>query len=161
MVSKRVQHAGIQSRPPAWCGSSSRLQLSGVIARRPSATKWRSGALGGRSQARPTTTTASSQSPRLGWNHRGTATSFACFIPSRGHRYGPRGTRLTAADPQPRLHPISFSDAGNLLVDTGTIIQRRCFSPEQTAEPQRGADQSQKMASGSGRASDKQLAART
>ncbi len=34
-----------------------------------------------------------------------------------------------------RLHPISFSDAGHVLVDTGTFIERVSFSPEQAVEP--------------------------
>ena len=60
-----------------------------------------------------------------------------------------------------RLHPISFSDVGNVLVDTGTIIERPCFSPEQAAEPPGRTGQSRKVGPGSESASDKQLAART
>ena len=38
-----------------------------------------------------------------------------------------------------RLHPISFSDAGHVLVDTGTFIERASFSPEQAVEPHGGS----------------------
>ena len=34
-----------------------------------------------------------------------------------------------------RLHPITFSDTGHVLVDTGTFIERSSFSPEQAVQP--------------------------
>ena len=48
-----------------------------------------------------------------------------------------------------RLHPVSFSDEGNVLVDTDTSVERPCFMEGQAVEPPPRADRPQKTATAS------------
>jgi catechol 2,3-dioxygenase-like lactoylglutathione lyase family enzyme len=60
------------------------------------------------------------------------------WCPYHGASYDRRGNPTDETKPDLcalRLHPLSFSAEGHVLVNTDTVIERRCYTPDQAVQP--------------------------